>query len=68
MEKLNTMKARILNGQILRSINDLPLMSASASKLMQTVAEKDHSIHDIIKIVKYDPSLTVKILKIVKRQ
>ncbi len=65
MEKLNIIKAKILKGQILRSVDNLPLMSQSASKLMKTVADKDHSIHDIIEIVKYDPSLTVKILQIV---
>ena len=53
MEKLNAMKARILNGQILRSVDELPLMSQSASKLMQTVADKGHSIGDIIEIVKF---------------
>lgn len=59
------MKTRILNGQILRSVDELPLMSQSASKLMQKVSQKEHSIHDIIEIVKFDPSLTVKILKVV---
>jgi len=63
MEKLNQIKAKILKGQILRSVEGLPLMSQSASKLMQAVADKEHSIHDVIEIVKYDPSLTVKILQ-----
>jgi len=65
MEKLNQIKAKILKGQILRSVEGLPLMSQSASKLMQAVADKEHSIHDVIEIVKYDPSLTVKILQVV---
>ncbi|MCB2183632.1 MAG: HDOD domain-containing protein [Desulfobulbaceae bacterium] len=65
MEKLNTIKVKVLKAQILRRIDALPLMSQSASKLMKTVADRDHSIHDIIEIVKYDPSLTVKILKLV---
>jgi len=65
MEKLNTIKAKILNAQILRSIDELPLLSTSATKLMQIVADKEHSIHDIIEIVKYDPSLTIKVLKVV---
>ena len=59
------MKARILNAQILRSVDALPLMSESASKLLNTVSNKEHSIHDIIEIVKYDSLLTVKILKVV---
>ncbi len=65
MEKLNGMKAKVLNAQILRSVDALPLMSQSASKLMQVVANKEHSIQDIVKIVKYDPSLTIKILQVV---
>lgn len=65
MEKLSTIKAKVLKAQILRSVDSLPLMSQSASKLMQTVADQDHSIHDIIEIVKYDTALTVKILKVV---
>lgn len=65
MEKLNKIKAKVLNAQILRGVGALPLMSQSVSKLMQTVADKEHSISDIIQIVKYDPSLTIKILKVV---
>nr|MBF0222750.1 HDOD domain-containing protein [Desulfobulbaceae bacterium] len=65
MERLNAMNTRILNGQILRTVDQLPLISESASQLMQIVVEKDHSIQDIIEIVKYDPALTIKILKVV---
>jgi HD-like signal output (HDOD) protein len=39
-------------------------MSQSASKLMR-IADKNHSIRDVIEIVKYDPSLTIKILQVV---
>ncbi|MFP4459797.1 MAG: HDOD domain-containing protein [Candidatus Zixiibacteriota bacterium] len=50
---------------ILEKIKNTQPLSYSAMKLMEIIAEEDHSIQDILKIVESDSILTANILKVV---
>lgn len=59
------MKQRATKEEILKAIQDVPLLSPSASQLLQVTAREDHDIQDVIDIVKCDSALTARVLKIV---
>ncbi|EAT15794.1 HDOD domain-containing protein [Desulfuromonas acetoxidans] len=59
------MKQRAKKEEILKAIEDVPLLSPSASRLLQITSQEDHDIHEVIDIVKCDSSLTARVLKIV---
>ncbi|MCD6526673.1 MAG: HDOD domain-containing protein [Desulfuromonas sp.] len=59
------MKQRATREEILKAIQNVPLLSPSASQLLQVTAREDHDIQDVIDIVKCDSALTARVLKIV---
>ncbi len=59
------MKQRANKEEILAAIKEVPLLSPSASRLLQLSAQSDHDISEVIDIVKCDSALTARILKIV---
>lgn len=59
------MQPRASKEEILAAIKQVPLLSPSASQLLQLTASTDHDIKAVIDIVKYDSALTARVLKIV---
>lgn len=51
--------------EIQKVIKSVPLLSASASQLLQTTTDPDHDLRDIVHIVKTDATLTARVLKVV---
>ncbi len=50
---------------IRQAIEKLPLFSPNALQLLQVVADPDHELDDVIRIVKFDSALTMRVLKVV---
>ncbi len=50
---------------ILAAIDQAPMLSPSAARLLQVTAAKDHDMGEVIGIVKTDAQLTARVLKIV---
>lgn len=48
-----------------QAINNVPLISSAAVRLLELSGESEHGIADIVNIVKYDAVLTGQILKVV---
>ncbi len=59
------MTEKIDRQEILKVIQSVPLLSASASQLLQTTTDPDHDLIDIVQIVKTDATLTARVLKVV---
>jgi HD-like signal output (HDOD) protein len=59
------MKQRANKEEILAAIKQVPLLSPSASQLLQICAKADHELIEVIEIVKCDSALTARVLKIV---
>lgn len=53
-----------LNG-IKRAIQEAPLLSPNASQLLQITVDPEHSLVDVVKIVKFDSVLTARLLRVV---
>jgi putative nucleotidyltransferase with HDIG domain len=53
------------HAEILRSVQQVPLLSASASRLLQITANPDHDLADVINVLKCDSALTARLLKVV---
>lgn len=57
---------KLVDPQAVRqAIEKLPLFSSSALQLLQVVADPDHELEDVVKIVKFDSALTMRVLKAV---
>jgi HD-like signal output (HDOD) protein len=63
MEK--TMEQRATRADILAAIQEIPLLSPSASRLLQIASKEDYDINEIIEVVKCDSALTARLLKTV---
>nr|WP_320014372.1 HDOD domain-containing protein [uncultured Desulfobacter sp.] len=50
--------------KMIREIKELTPMPAVANRLLEIIEEPDSSMHDIARIIQYDPVMTVDILKI----
>jgi len=50
---------------VAHAIEKLPLFSPNALQLLQVIADPDHELDDIVKIVKFDSALTMRVLKAV---
>jgi putative nucleotidyltransferase with HDIG domain len=48
-----------------KAIAQLPLFSPSALQVLQIMADPEHDLDDVVRIVKYDSALTVRVLKAV---
>jgi putative nucleotidyltransferase with HDIG domain len=60
------MMKNIVNQEAVRqAIEKLPLFSPNALKLLQVIADPDHDLDDVVRIVKFDSALTVRVLKVV---
>lgn len=58
--------ANLVNSEVVRkAIEQLPVFSPSALQLLEVVADPDHDLDDVVKIVKFDSSLTMRVLKAV---
>lgn len=51
--------------EIQKVIKSVPLLSASATQLLQTTTDPDHDLREIVHIVKTDATLTARVLKVV---
>jgi len=59
------MEQRATRADILAAICEIPLLSPSASRLLQIASEEDYDINEIIDVVKCDSALTARLLKTV---
>lgn len=59
------MTEKIDQEEIQKVIKSVPLLSASASQLLQTTTDPDHDLMGIVHIVKTDATLTARVLKVV---
>lgn len=58
--------SKVVNPEALRQvIEKLPLFSPSAMQLLQVIADPDHDLDEVVKIVKFDSALTMRVLKAV---
>jgi putative nucleotidyltransferase with HDIG domain len=48
-----------------KAIEQLPLFSPSALQVLQVMADPEHDLDDVVRIVKYDSALTIRVLKVV---
>ncbi len=51
--------------EILNKVKEVPLISSCASQLLQINNDPDHSLSDLVNIIKHDSALTANILKVV---
>lgn len=51
--------------EIIQKARQMPLLSSSSMRLLELIADPDHSIQDVAKVVVTDSALTVKILELV---
>ena len=49
--------------KLLKAIDQMPMMSSSATALLRIVDQPDHNLIDVVNIVKFDATLTAKVLK-----
>lgn len=59
------MTEKIDREKILKVIELVPMLSASANQLLQTTTDPDHDLQEIVHIVKTDATLTARVLKVV---
>jgi len=59
------MTEKIDQEAIQKIIKSVPLLSASATQLLQTTTDPDHDLREIVQIVKTDATLTARVLKVV---
>ena len=56
---------RISKDELQNIVKSVPLLSASASQLLQLTSKPDHDMSDIVNLVKTDANLTARVLKVV---
>ena len=56
---------KINHDELLEIVNSVPLLSASASQLLQLTARADHELAEVVNLVKTDANLTARVLKVV---
>lgn len=59
------MEQRATRADILAAIQEIPLLSPSASRLLRIASNEDYDISEIIEVVKCDSALTARLLKTV---
>lgn len=58
--------SKIVDREAVRqAIEKLPLFSSNALELLQVMADPEHELDDVVKIVKFDSALTMRVLKAV---
>ncbi len=59
------MVKQISQEELQKIVKAVPMLSASASRLLQITAKADHDFVDVINLVKTDANLTARVLKVV---
>ncbi|MCD6580823.1 MAG: HDOD domain-containing protein [Desulfuromusa sp.] len=59
------MAQQISQEELQKIVKSVPMLSASASQLLQLTARADHDLIDVINLVRNDANLTARVLKIV---
>lgn len=59
------MAKQISQEELQKIVKSVPMLSASASLLLQLTAQADHDLADVINLVKTDANLTARVLKVV---
>ncbi|NOY13197.1 MAG: HDOD domain-containing protein [Deltaproteobacteria bacterium] len=59
------MGTKICKENLQQIIKSVPMLSASASRLLQLTSNSDHQLLDVVNLVKTDANLTARVLKIV---
>lgn len=59
------MTKKVSQEELQTIVRSVPLLSASASRLLQITAQEDHDLIDVINLVKTDANLTARVLKVV---
>ncbi len=59
------MAKQISQEELHKIVKSVPMLSASASQLLQLTAKADHDLIDVINLVRNDANLTARVLKIV---
>ncbi len=59
------MNKKLVNKEIMIAIKSAPLLSPSVYDIIRKIAEPDHSLADVVKIVKHDSALTARLLRVV---
>jgi putative nucleotidyltransferase with HDIG domain len=56
---------QITHEELQKIVQTVPMLSASANRLLQLATQPDHDLIEIIKLVKTDANLTARVLKVV---
>ncbi|MCK4502116.1 MAG: HDOD domain-containing protein [Desulfuromonadales bacterium] len=59
------MTKKISHEELQKIVTSVPMLSASASQLLQLTAKEDHDLIDVINLVRNDANLTARVLKVV---
>lgn len=59
------MEQKYKHNEILSAVNRVPLLSVAAMRILDLTARADHTLGEVIALVKNDAALTAKLLKIV---
>lgn len=59
------MEKKICIEDLKQIIKSVPMLSASASRLLQLTSNPDHELMDVVNLVKTDANLTARVLKVV---
>ena len=59
------MVKKINPAELQKIVTSIPMISASASRLLQISAQPDHELMDVVSLVKTDANLTARVLKVV---
>jgi putative nucleotidyltransferase with HDIG domain len=56
---------KINPAELQKVVSSVPMISASASRLLQITSQPDHEVIDVVNLVKTDANLTARVLKVV---
>ncbi|MBD1401588.1 HDOD domain-containing protein [Pelovirga terrestris] len=56
---------KINPAELQKTVSSVPMISASASRLLQITSQPDHEVMDVVNLVKTDANLTARVLKVV---
>jgi putative nucleotidyltransferase with HDIG domain len=59
------MNTKICPENLQQIVKSVPMLSASASRLLQLTSDPDHDMREVISLVKTDANLTARVLKVV---
>lgn len=59
------MVKQISSEELQKIVRSVPMLSASASRLLQITTNPDHDLHEVVSLVKTDANLTARVLKVI---